>query len=281
MKPTLRVHDVDVFVDGPLTDVDVDTIVMVHGWPDTWRLWDSTVAALRPHWRCVRFTWPGFDIDRPRRACSLDRMVETLHAIVEATSPGRPAVLMAHDWGCLFGYEWAMRHPQRVQRIVGIDIGDAGSGAHMRALTGKAKAMIFAYQAWLALAWAVGGASRALGDRMTRWMAARLRCPADARFIGAQMNFPYFIQWTGRHGSYRHKQRFDPPVPMLFVFGTRKPFMFHSSAWAQALAARVGSAVVPMKTGHWVMNNDPDGFTRVVQGWLEGAPINLLSGADS
>ncbi len=260
----LRVADVDVFVEGQGTD----TVVMLHGWPDTRRLWDGTVAALRSDFRCVRFTWPGFDIDRPRRAHALDELVDTLQAVVEAVSPDRPVVLMAHDWGCVFGYEWAMRHPQRVQRIVGIDIGDAGSRAHAHALGAKAKAMVFAYQVWLALAWVVGGAAAGAGDGMTRWMARKLRCPSETRFIGAQMNYPYFIQWTGGHGGYGHKRRFDPPVPMLYIFGTRKPFMFHSAAWADALAQRPGSAVLAMKTGHWVMNNDAPGFERAVHGWL-------------
>ncbi len=264
---TLRIGEVDVFVEGQ----GDDTIVMVHGWPDTWRLWDRSVLALRSHFRCVRFSWPGFDIDAPRRAHSLDELVALLQSVVDATSPQRPVVLMAHDWGCLFGYEWAMRHPQRVQRIVGVDIGDAGSRAHAQALTGKAKAMIFGYQAWLALAWVVGGVSAGVGDRMTRWMARQLRCPADARLIGARMNYPYFIQWTGRHGGFRHKRTFDPPVPMLFVFGTRKPFMFHSAAWTDALAARPGCAVRPMRTGHWVMHNDAPGFEDAVQGWLRGS----------
>jgi hypothetical protein len=57
---------------------------------------------------------------------------------------------------------------------------------------------------------------------------------------------------------------------MLYIFGTRKPFMFHSRAWTDGLAARPGCAVVPMRTGHWVMNNDPLGFARAVAGWLRG-----------
>jgi pimeloyl-ACP methyl ester carboxylesterase len=35
-------------------------IVMLHGWPDTHRLWDETVRALYPRWRCVRFDLPGY-----------------------------------------------------------------------------------------------------------------------------------------------------------------------------------------------------------------------------
>lgn len=261
MKVASRFGAVKVIVEG-----QGDTsIVMVHGWPDTYRLWDAQVAHFRQRYRCVRFTLPGFDITQPRRAWTLEETTGLLRDIIQCTCPSGQVVLMVHDWGCLFGYELVMRHPELVQRLIGVDIGDAGSKEQARALSAKAKAMVFAYQVWLAIAWCIGGG---LGDRMTKWMARTLRCPADARFIGAQMNFPYFIQWTGRHGSYRQRLPFDPPCPMLFIFGTRKPFMFHSTAWADALAARPGCAVVAMRTGHWVMCNDCDGFNRAVQAWL-------------
>ena len=51
-----------------------DTLLFLHGWPDTCRLWDSMVAALRPHCRCVRFTLPGFDMAKPPRPTSLKQM---------------------------------------------------------------------------------------------------------------------------------------------------------------------------------------------------------------
>ena len=40
MAATLQVSDVEVYIEGA-----GDTIVMVHGWPDTYRLWDAQVAA--------------------------------------------------------------------------------------------------------------------------------------------------------------------------------------------------------------------------------------------
>lgn len=264
MTPALQVDGVDVFVDGDAPA----TIVMVHGWPDTWRLWDSTVAALAPRLRCVRFTLPGFDVAKPRRAVSLDATVDFIGRVVDAVSPDAPVVLLVHDWGCVFGYAYVMRHPQRVERLIGVDIGDAGSRAHAAELLARHKAGIFGYQAWLAAAWLIGGVHRGLGDRMTRAMARWLRCPADPQLIGAQMNYPYFIQWTGRHGGYRGRVRLDPPCPMLYLYGERKPFMFHSVAWADTLALRPGCRVVPMKTGHWVMCNDPDAFAREVADWL-------------
>jgi pimeloyl-ACP methyl ester carboxylesterase len=276
MTPTLQVDGVDIVVEGD----GAQALVMVHGWPDTWRLWDAPVAALRSRFRCVRFTLPGFDIDKPRRALSLDAMVDFLARVVDAVSPGRPVVLMVHDWGCVFGYAFVMRHPQRIARLVGVDIGDAGSRAHVASLGWRHKAGIFGYQAWLAAAWLIGGLHRGLGDRMTRAMARWLRCPADARTVGAQMNYPYFIQWTGRHGGYRGRVRLDAPCPMLYLYGTRKPLLFHSRAWAEALAARPGCRVVPMRTGHWVMCDAPEAFNRELLDWLDpvaGAADNARS----
>src|SRR3954463_2825189 len=100
---------------------------MVHGWPDTYRLWDAQVAALSDRYRCVRITLPGFDASQRKRAYTLDEVVEAIRVAVK----DRRVTLVLHDWGCLYGYQFAMRYPQLVERIVGVDIGDTGSRAHL------------------------------------------------------------------------------------------------------------------------------------------------------
>jgi len=263
VNAALEIDGIDVFVEGE----GPEAIVMIHGWPDTYRLWDAQAAFFRDRYRCVRFTLPGFDIAKPRRAFPLAETLSIVEHIVERTCADRPAILMLHDWGCAFGYQFAMRHPARVSRIVGVDIGDAGTRAHRQSLTAQAKAMVFAYQMWLAIAWRIGGRA---GGWMTRWMARTVGCRSDPRFIDSRMDYPYDIVWFGTHGSYRGMVPFDPPVPMLFVHGKRKPFLFHTPAWADALAARPGSAVHAFDTGHWVMRERPREFNEVVDRWLGG-----------
>jgi pimeloyl-ACP methyl ester carboxylesterase len=257
----LSIDGIDIHIDGE----GDDTIVMIHGWPDTWRLWDAQVEALKSRWRCVRFTLPGFDVTQARRAYSLAELVAFFEQVVRAVSPGRPVSLMLHDWGAVFGYQFAMAHPSLVTRIVGVDIGDTGSSEYLRSLRLPAKLGIFAYQAWLAIAWRIGGA---LGDRMTRGMARALKVPSDLRDVGSCMNYPYDIQWTGSHGSYKHLAAVEPSCPMLFIYGRRKPFLFHSPEWAQRLAGRPGNRVVPMEARHWVMRDQPDAFNTAVIDWL-------------
>lgn len=266
MTTQLVVDGIEVLVEGE----GAQTVVMVHGWPDTHRLWDSTVAHLKAQYRCVRFTLPGYEVAQPARPTSLAQMVDLFKAIVDAVSPQQPITLLVHDWGCIFGYEFAVRHPGRVSRVVGVDIGDHNSGALARSLTAKAKFQVVAYQVWLALAYQLGGS---LGDRMSRWMARGMRCKTEPAGIRSQMNYPYAMQWFGTAGGLRGAARFVPHCPMLYIYGARKPFMFHSPRWLQALAATPGCAVQGFRTGHWVMVQQPEAFNQCVGEWLVKTPV--------
>jgi pimeloyl-ACP methyl ester carboxylesterase len=125
---TLDIDGVSVRVEGSGSH----TILMLHGWPDTLQLWEGTVTALRDQYRCVRLTLPGFDLTQPARATSLARMSALLGQLLDRVSPGQAVTLLLHDWGCAVGYEFAERYPQRVARIVAVDIGDYNSKAVTR-----------------------------------------------------------------------------------------------------------------------------------------------------
>lgn len=109
---TFELDGIQVLIEGD----GEQTILMIHGWPDTYRLWDAQVAELGQHYRCVRFTLPGFDIAKPARASSLQQVVDLIRAIADRASPDRAVIVMVHDWGCIFGYEYVAQHPARVAR---------------------------------------------------------------------------------------------------------------------------------------------------------------------
>ena len=258
----ISVDGITLFVegDGP------QTVVMLHGWPDTRRLWDSTVLSLRNNYRCVRFTLPGFDSRLPPRATSLEDMIALLKRIVQAVSPGQPVTLLMHDWGCVFGYAFAARHQNLVARIVAVDIGDHNSRELLRSLSTKARLQVFVYQFWLALAWKVGGAA---GSAMTRWMARQLRSPARQSRISWQMNYPYAMQWLGLAGGFKDAPPIDTHCATLYIYGKHKPFQFQSGQWADKLALRAGCTVQAFATGHWVMVEQPQAFNDSVMAWLQ------------
>ena len=90
----MRVNGVEVLVEG----AGRQAVVMIHGWPDTLRLWDGQVAALQDRYRCVRFTLPGFDKNERRKAYTLDELIAFMDEVIERVSPGKPVILMLHDW---------------------------------------------------------------------------------------------------------------------------------------------------------------------------------------
>lgn len=262
---TLHIDGVTVRVEGSGSH----TLLMLHGWPDTLKLWDGTVAALQDQFRCVRLTLPGFDLAQPARATSLARMSELLCQVLDQLSPAQAVTLVLHDWGCAFGYEFAAQHPQRVARIVAVDIGDYNAKALQRALSPTAKLQVWGYQVWLALAWTLGrNLSQRLGNNMTRWMARALRCPVPAAQIGWPMNYPYAMRWFGLVGGLQGAAKVQPGCPLLYLYGQRKPFMFHSPGWLVQVAARPGSAVQGFRAGHWVMLDQPEEFHACVRRWL-------------
>jgi cis-3-alkyl-4-acyloxetan-2-one decarboxylase len=257
----MRIDGIEVIVEG----VGPKAIVMIHGWPDTHRLWDEQVEALKDRYRCVRFTLPGFDLAGPKRAYPFAEVLDTIRHVVEQACPGERVTLLLHDWGCFFGYQFAMRYPELVERVIGVDIGDAGSRQNRAELGFRGKLMVLGYQVWLALAWRIGGG---IGDAMARWMARAIRCPADSRTIHSQMGYPYAVRWLGAAGGLERLRVFNPHCPMLFMYGERKPFMFHSRAWADGLAARPGCRVIAFATGHWIMVQKPREFNEALLAWL-------------
>lgn len=273
MGSTMTVQDIDVLIDG-----EGPTVVLLHGWPDSPALWDGVVGALQDSYRCVRFALPGYDLRRPPRPVSVDQMCDLIGSVVDAVSPDAPVTLVLHDWGCFFGYEFAARRVERVTRVVATDIGDTNSGAYLRSLKTKEKFMIAGYQLWLATAWKIGSWAPGLANRMTRWMARTIGCRTPAEAIGWQMNYPYAMQWFGAFGGLRGVARVDkvfgPVLPTLFLFGKRKPFMFHSNRWLAQLGTTPGCEVHGLDSGHWLMKQKPEVFHRIVRDWLDKGVVS-------
>lgn len=268
----LNIQGVDVHIEGN----GAETLVMLHGWPDTLALWNGTVHALRDTHQCVRFTLPAFDAQAPVSPKSLLEMVAFIHEVVEQVSPQQPITLVLHDWGCVFGYEYAAMHPERVRRMVAVDVGDHNSRELNASLNAKAKWAVFVYQIWLAIAWQIASIFGALGQPvanwMTRYMAKTLRCPSPFNDMHVGMNVPYSMKWIGTlegFGLACNALKILPTArPMLYIYGKRKPFMFHSARWLEKIASYPGSRVEGLDTGHWVMSSKPEQFNALLKAWL-------------
>tara|TARA_B100000959_G_scaffold282817_1_gene350121 strand:- start:387 stop:1289 length:903 start_codon:yes stop_codon:yes gene_type:complete len=97
-------------------------VLMVHGNP-TWSFYyRNLVLALRGDYRvvvpdhigCGFSSKPSLE-DYPY---TLKRRVDDLEELMERVGFEEPLTLVVHDWGGMIGLAWAVRHPERIARIV-------------------------------------------------------------------------------------------------------------------------------------------------------------------
>ncbi|MEJ2858609.1 MULTISPECIES: alpha/beta fold hydrolase [unclassified Saccharothrix] len=89
-------------------DRSAPTVVLVHGYPDTHRVWDGVAEILAEEYHVVTYDVRGAGAsDRPRdlAAYRLPVLARDLFAVVDAVSPDRPVHVVAHDWGSIQAWE--------------------------------------------------------------------------------------------------------------------------------------------------------------------------------
>ncbi|NIM69465.1 MAG: alpha/beta fold hydrolase [Xanthomonadales bacterium] len=266
MRPEPSAH-CEYFVEG---QPDGPTLVFIHGWPDDASLWRHQVTALGHHYRCVLVTLPNFGA-RPVQAGGFDfpELLRRLVGTLDAAQPdGTPVTLVTHDWGSYLGYLLEQTHPERVARMVALDV-----GGHLAPRSAREKLLIAGYQWVLILLWLIGGALPPLGNGLTRRFARLLRVPArQAASVRSRCNYPYFYLWRSLlvpRWRPRLLSRYRPGCPVLFLWGMRKPVMFHSGRWLELVADSGGASVGFEQAGHWLQETHPEQVNAEISRWLE------------
>lgn len=96
-----------------------ETIVLVHGWPDTHELWSAVAARLGEQFRVISFDNRGAGastVPTQVAAFAIDELAQDLFAVIDAVSPDAPVHVLAHDWGSVVGWE-AVTEPGADRRI--------------------------------------------------------------------------------------------------------------------------------------------------------------------
>lgn len=87
---------------------DGETIVLVHGWPDTHHLWRSVVPLLTRRFHVVSYDTRGHGkTTNPKKTADfrIAELATDLMAVADAVSPDRPVHVLAHDWGSVTAWE--------------------------------------------------------------------------------------------------------------------------------------------------------------------------------
>lgn len=102
-------------------DPHAPLVICLHGFPEYWAAWGQVMERLAGDFRLVAPDQRGFNLSfKPKgeEAYRTRHMVADLAALADHLSPGRPFVLVGHDWGASVAYAFAFAHPGRVSHLV-------------------------------------------------------------------------------------------------------------------------------------------------------------------
>jgi len=126
MKPEFRMIETNGIKVRAAVQGEGPLIVMVHGFPESWYSWRHQMAPLA----AAGFTACAIDVrgyggsDKPHavEAYAMKEIAADVAGVIEALSPGKPAVLIGHDWGAPIVWHTAVLHPNQVRAVAGLSV---------------------------------------------------------------------------------------------------------------------------------------------------------------
>jgi haloalkane dehalogenase len=103
------------------------SVLLVHGFPESSRMWEPLMGELGAARRCVAPDLYCLGDSRDPGPATFERNLETLGALHEELGLAE-VILIVHDWGGFVGLAWACNHPDLVKGLVISDTGFFSDG---------------------------------------------------------------------------------------------------------------------------------------------------------
>lgn len=248
-------------------------LLMLHGNPDSHRLWLPMIERLKADHDCIAPDLPSFGTSAvpPANDVTLAGFARWVDDLVSAVSPSEPVDLICHDIGGFYGLAWAARHPERLRRLV---------------ITNTLFHADYRWHFW-ARVWRSGLGE--LSMRAVDWpLIGRVALGVTMRLGGPGLSRAQIddtlagFHATAREQVLRIYRETDPEKfgpwqaaleatiarrPTLVLWGQRDPFI------PAAFADGFGAASVERLpgVGHWAVAEDPAGCAARVRAHLSAA----------
>jgi pimeloyl-ACP methyl ester carboxylesterase len=264
-----------------------EALVMVHGNP-TWSFYyRKLVLAFRDHYRTLVPDHIGCGYsDKPDDAhyrYTLSRRVDDLEAFLEKVGAGNALTLVLHDWGGMIGMAYAVRHPERIKRLVLMNTAAFHLPESMRLPTS-----LWSVRNTRLGAWCVQRFN--LFARGATWLTTTKRLPKEIRDAYcapyetyddrlATLRFVQDIPLVPGDAAYGAVSKVEAGLglfastPILLLWGM-KDFVFRPEVlevfekhWPHAEVHRFATA------GHYVLEDAADEIPGILRSFLERHPL--------
>jgi pimeloyl-ACP methyl ester carboxylesterase len=237
-------------------------VLLMHGWPQHWYLWRDVIPLIAPHARVIAPDFRGFGwSDVPRDGYEKDQLMRDVLALLDELGIEKLHVA-GHDWGGYVGFLLALEHPERVNRLLALNVLPPWPSRSVRAVL---DAWRFAYMPVFGAPGAGRRAGRALAARGLRdaglapddvdAFVSRLdgeRGAATERLYRtfAVRELPRLVR--GRWSAA------DLRVPVKIVFGARDPVLTTRAVADAAAQSEHVELELVADAGHFVVDEKPE-----------------------
>jgi pimeloyl-ACP methyl ester carboxylesterase len=273
----VRLHYVEAG-EGPL-------VMLLHGFPEFWYSWRFQIPALAAAgFRVVAPDMRGYNLsDKPKgvESYALERLARDVERLIGTLGEER-AVVVGHDWGGIVAWAVAMLHPERVERLVILNV--PHPERFSRGLRTPRQLLKSSYAFFFQIPWLPEKVLRA-GDLAIVRSVFR-NDPVRPGTFGRD-DIDRYVEALSRPGAltaainyYRALARRAPTVaralrrrieaPVMVIWGQRDLFLVPE-------LARPNPALVPharverlSDASHWVQQDRPERVNALLLDFLEG-----------
>ncbi len=261
---------------------DGTALILLHGFPEFWYGWRKQIGALAAAgYRVVAVDQRGYnESSKPQavRAYALSELRNDVIAVADAL--GRERVCLAgHDWGGIVAWEVAMQNPERVSRMVILNV--PHPAAARRFLTSSPRQI---FRSWYVLFFQLPGIPERFfsAREFEAGVQALTRSSRGGAFTDDDLQ-EYKRAWaqpgaiTGMINWYRALVRYSRradvaettiTVPTRILWGKRDAFLLPELASASLKYCSDGDLIELESASHWLHHEEPDRVNAAMIEWF-------------
>jgi pimeloyl-ACP methyl ester carboxylesterase len=259
------------------------TLLLLHGYPQTWFTWDHILPALARHYTVVAPDLPGAGLsDAPAPAAGYTKkaMAADIYALMVKLGLSRDIRIVGHDIGTTVAYPYAAAHPGDVVKLVLSEAPIPDPVIYtFPSLTPNGPGLW-----WFGLfAEKDGLAEKLMAGREQQWVTgfmprfevvkgALTACDLDiyAHALAQPGHLRASIEWFAtlpqdvKNDAIYQKTKLKMPV---LAIGASANLGSREATWVRKYATNVTGVVIP-NSGHWLYQEHPAELTRILLQFL-------------
>jgi pimeloyl-ACP methyl ester carboxylesterase len=262
----------------------------LHGFPESWFSWRFQLPLLaRLGFRAWAPDLRGYGAsDRPTRMqdYAIDALMADVAGLIDA-SGARSTVLLAHDWGGIIAWMFAIRRVRPLEKLVVMNLPHPACMArelrHWRQLR-RSWYVLFFQIPWLPDRLLAANGAELVGRAIRESAVDKSRFPDEVLRVfreaasqpGATTAMLNYYRAAVRGSGFRRQQRLGFPMietPTLLVWGEEDVALCKETTYGTD--AHVSDLTVRYLPGvsHWVQQEAPESVNAMLEAFLLGRPV--------